>query len=71
MKQPTNQKNAVLWTGRAEIPYLRPPQLSAYYKAARSLVGIIPWDQWQMTVSRPVMYLKLLVTTAVQKTRKQ
>lgn len=63
-------KYAELWTRRVEKSYSRPPQLFANYKAALSL-GDTVGSKWQGTVTMPVMYSELLVTTAVQETQKQ
>lgn len=68
MKQ-TNKQNTMLWTERIEKSYPRPPELPAYYKTALFLVGDgTVGSKWQRMVNRPVMSLKLLVTTAVQET---
>lgn len=69
----TKKKNkyAVLWTKRVEKSYSRPPQFLVNYKAVRPLGGDAVGSKWQGTVTMPVMYSELLVTTAVQQTQKQ
>lgn len=69
MKQNKQTKEAILCTEGIEKSYPRPPQLSACYKAALSLVGDnTVGSKQQRMVNRPVTYFKLLVATALQKT---